>query len=68
MLNTLARLAWLCNIIGTVISGQNFLQSQIERQYECYDSELCQRVLHIAMSSNYTLTNSVYTFLRLFIR
>ena len=59
MLNTLARLAWLCNIIGTVISGQNFLHSQIERQYECYDSELCQRVLHIAMSSNYTLTNSV---------
>ncbi|KAK8803535.1 hypothetical protein WA158_001229 [Blastocystis sp. Blastoise] len=53
-----ARLAWFCNIIGTVVSGQVFSEVQIQNGHQILDSELCKRVIQLANNANYKLTNT----------
>lgn len=52
------KLAWLINLIGSILKGEKFTSSQMEKGEEILDAELCKRVFSLNHSISYRV-NSV---------
>lgn len=49
------KLAWLINIIAFILRGEKFTSTQMERDEELLDAELCKRVFSLNHSINYRM-------------